>query len=115
MRALLASVILLAACGGRAASRGPAWPKSAGWEKPDTWQEDGGESLAPREQHLSAVETSDDAAADVEPAADIDTTTVEVTPGPTPDGPVPDDATPPPAEGEIIIEGEAPPDSNDAP
>lgn len=101
----LLTVALLAACGGgKASSSGPAWPKSAGWETPKDWKEDGGESLAPQvPDEVAAVEISD------EPTAEGGTkVTVEVSPALPTDAP-----TPPPEppvefvpEETIIIEGE---------
>jgi len=54
---MLLAAVLLVACGGRA-STGPAWPKPAEAET------DGGESLAPRQPAVVAVEKSEDAKAD---------------------------------------------------
>lgn len=103
----LVVLTLLAACGKPAASSGPAWPKSAGWEPVEDWKEDGGESLAPRGDDVAAIEGSDDSA----PAGDTETT-VEVTPEPPPpDAPTPPPGVEPVPDETIIIEGELPPDA----
>ena len=94
---------LLVACGKPAASSGPAWPKSAGWEPVEDWKEDGGESIEPQvPEEVAAVEHGDEPKAE----GDADTkTTVEVSPEPLPEPPV--ESVP---EETIIIEGELPPD-----
>jgi hypothetical protein len=113
MRWVLAAM-LLAACGGRASSPEPAWPKSAGWQTPDSWEEDGGESLEPRADHLSAVEESEP---EVLPEEPVDSSPADVMLEAQPEVPSSSDAAPADAtpEGAIIIEGEPPPDSSDAP
>jgi hypothetical protein len=104
----LVVLTLLAACGKPAASSGPAWPKSAGWEPVEDWKEDGGESIEPRNaDDVAAIESSDDPV----PAGSTETT-VEVTPEPPPaDAPTPPPAVEPVPDETIIIEGELPPDA----
>ncbi len=66
MRLALALVTVLAACGGRAA-QGPAWPEMAERE------EDGGESLAPRQPAAISIadkDADDDKPAPAKPAAE---------------------------------------------
>ena len=114
MRVLLASLLLFTACADRSTSSGPAWPKSAGWEPSE---DDGGESLEPRKEHLSAVEESEPREIDL----GVDDSVVEVTIDPEPDAapaatPPVDAAPAPPSDGgEIIIVDGAPPDSSAAP
>jgi hypothetical protein len=93
MRAVAGILIasLAAACGGRAAPAGPAWPRSAGDAAPDSWEEDGGESLAPRRANLAAVERSTSAAAEPDDEAD-DVVEAEAAPAPADE-----EATEPPA------------------
>ncbi len=66
MRLVAALVIVLSACGAKATTGGPAWPKAADKET------DGGESLAPRAKAASvaAVEAADEAESDATPEAD---------------------------------------------
>lgn len=59
VRTLAAALLVLVACHG-ARDRGPAWPKSAGTVAPDDYQDDGGESLEPRTNHVAAIEVSAD-------------------------------------------------------
>jgi hypothetical protein len=101
----------LAACGG-ASKSGPAWPKSAGNMTPDTWEEDGGESIEPRVASDAApVESGSDPLFDFldfnldATPPPPDTTQVEVTPAPPPDEVLPEET--------IIIEGDPPPPSDD--
>lgn len=100
--------IALAACGGGGGDgAGPAWPKSAGWEAPEDWKEDGGESIEPQlAAEAAAIEASEEP--EPEPSADVEVT-VEVDPAPVPDEPpeTPDTPEIDFAEDEaIIIEGE---------
>lgn len=83
MRArVLAVMLTLAACG--ASQRAPAWPKSAGVMAGLDDQEDGGESLAPREHDgaAAALEAAPDLSVaailddiDLEPTVDVDVPT----------------------------------------
>jgi len=106
----LAGILLalsVAACGGKATASGPAWPKSAGWETPEDWKEDGGQSIDPESSEVAAVESSDEPGAGADGEA---VTTVEPE-APPADAPIPDPETPEieivPEEA-IIIEGEMP-------
>lgn len=69
----------LSACGGRAP--GPAWPTAAATD------EDGGESLAPRETAVAAIEAADEPAVETAPAVAITAEAAAVV--------APDEATPP--------------------
>lgn len=104
----------LGGCGGRAGADGPAWPKSAGWDIPDDWKDDGGESIAPATGHVAAVETSADAPPEVtEAPADDEIVIEEPELVPDPDEPPPDDPTlyDFSSDETIIIEGELPPEA----
>lgn len=89
MRRWIALCLFVAACGG-GRSREPAWPKS---DPVESWEDDGGESIAPRETaDVASVESSEEP----EPAAE---TTYEVTveiDEPAPDELIIIDAPPPP-------------------
>lgn len=109
MRFLLAAVLVLAACGGKGSPE-PAWPKSAGHVPPESWEEDGGESLEP--QGDTAVEsggTGGEEPVDPEIQALIDEALTSPTTGDTP--------PPTTTEDEMIIidEGDPPPPDADAP
>jgi hypothetical protein len=113
MRWVLAATLLAAACGGRSSSPEPAWPKSAGWETPDTWEEDGGESLEPRADHLSAVEDSEP---EVLPEEPVESSPEDVMLEAQPEVPSSSDASPDATpDGAIIIEGEPPPETSVSP
>lgn len=108
----LTLALALAGCGGKATSSGPAWPASAGWVTPATWQEDGGESIEPRvTDEVAAIESSDDPSGDTTVDVDIDPTIDDTFLEEVPAV----DAPPPPfdetyvPEETIIIEGELPP------
>jgi hypothetical protein len=106
-RVIVVSALLSAACGGKPKDTGPAWPKSAGWETPETWEEDGGESLEPKAGgDVAQMEHSEDA-----PTLD-EILAVELPdeppPEPTPEEPKVDD-TFVPEETIIIIEGDPAP------
>jgi hypothetical protein len=98
----------LGACGG-ASNSGPAWPKSAGTVTPDTWEEDGGESIEPRvASDVTAIESSS------EPLFDFTEVTVDIDPEPSdtpaelpPEPPLTYDYTI--DGGTIVIEGDPPP------
>jgi hypothetical protein len=94
-RALILGV-LLAACGGKARPE-PPWPKH---QAPETWEEDGGESIEPRQaSDVAAVEASEEPAAE-EPVVElpVEAPPVEGTPPVEPTGTVIIDS-------EIIITG----------
>jgi len=117
LASLVVSVLGLTACADRSSSTGPAWPKSAGYPPAESSEDDGGESLEPRKEHLSAVEKSEPGEIDL----GVDDSVVEVTIDPEPDA-APATTTPPPDAGpptvdggEIIIVDGAPPDSSAAP
>lgn len=95
--AALGIAIVLAGCGGRAAS-GPAWPRSAGRIEVTDPAKDGGESLEPDvDMHVAAIERAEDKT----PA--VDSIVVESA-APAPDAAKPaTDAAPPPV-GEVQIE-----------
>ncbi len=108
MRRCLALAFLLAACGG-ASKHEPAWPKSAGTVPAETWQEDGGQSIEPREPtDVAAAESVDD------PLIDFGDLTIDIAPDPVPtaasdvppDPPINFDITP---DDTITIDGNAPP------
>jgi hypothetical protein len=88
----LAVLLLLAACGSRDRGSDPPWPKSAGHEKPDKWEDDGGESLDPRREHMGAVESSKEPT----PPGEVQVVepVVETPLGIAPDAGVPADAAP---------------------
>jgi|GEM_PF-2646715 len=86
---LVLSSLALAGCHG-GGDRGPAWPKSAGTVTPDSYLDDGGESLEPRASHLAGIEISND---------DTAAGTADASTAPTPaDATAPDAATPTPTE-----------------
>lgn len=72
MRLWVAALLVLAACG-KKSTPDPAWPESAGSVTPETWEEDGGESLDPvRETRVEHSETDvpeEDATAAVDAGA----------------------------------------------
>ncbi len=110
-----------AACGGAPAKdTGPAWPKSAGWEPAESWEEDGGETLEPKSNgDVAAIERSEDASSGGEAGDAIDVEVIEVV-APAPgdggearptggDGEPKVDDTFVPEETIIVIEGEPTP------
>jgi hypothetical protein len=103
----IAVTLALAACGGKRDASGPAWPKSAGWDLPEDWKEDGGESIDPVDDGVAQVERAEEPAAT--PAVSVEVTPEEPpadAPTPPPgDAPPPDEPVP---EETIIIEGELP-------
>lgn len=91
-------LIVIAACG-RKGAPDPAWPESAGHVAPETWEEDGGESLEPRGSTM-VEDSEDDGGETIDP--EPQTAVVEEQPG---------DALPE-REDEMIIddtEDQAPP------
>jgi len=108
MRFLLAAVLVLSACGGKGSPE-PAWPKSAGHVPPESWEEDGGESLEP--QGDTAVESGGEPEEPVDPEVQalIDEALTSPTTGDTPPATSPED------EMIIIDEGDPPPPDADAP
>lgn len=109
-----------AGCGGAPAKdTGPAWPKSAGWEPAESWEEDGGETLEPKTNgDVAAIERSEDASRGGEVGDAIDVEVIEVVAPaagdgaeapPAGDGEPKVDDTFVPEETIIIIEGEPTP------
>lgn len=72
MRAALAGLLVLAACGGKASTPDPAWPESAGHVAPETWEEDGGESLEPQGDTMVEDSETDGEESDDDLSAAID-------------------------------------------
>lgn len=100
-------------CGGHAGDVGPAWPKSAGHVVPDSWEDDGGESLAPHQAAaVAAVEASADEPVEAEDPIEIDDVPAvdDDAPVDDDDGAVDDVYIP---DETIIIEGDLPPDDDD--
>jgi hypothetical protein len=111
---LSVAVLVAAACGGDRGAAGPPWPRSAGHVPADSWEEDGGESLAPRHARMSAAErsASTTVSADLEVTIDVEISDDTVTPQPPGEPTLDDDVT---AGETIIIDGEPPPEPDPAP
>jgi hypothetical protein len=106
---LLTAVALAFAGGCAGAAAGPAWPKSAGSMVPETWEEDGGESLAP---HAVVAESDDEELEDEEELAveeEVEAVAPAAKPAeekPAEDKPAEEPTEPILIEEEIIIEVE---------
>ncbi len=88
MRAwLLGFALAAAACGGKASTPDPAWPASAGHVAPETWEEDGGESLEPRGDTMVEGSETDAEEGDSLQAAIDDAIEDQVTDPPAADDP----------------------------
>lgn len=94
MRLVLACSLFLVACH-RGGAPEPAWPESAGHVAPDSWEDDGGESLEPRGDTMIEDSTSGDRDPDAEPEPEA-VTNVVIDEGTTTDEMIIDDEEPVP-------------------